>query len=338
VKELEMKTWILEKQAKIEEKPLRLMEVSAPHPKDNEIRIKIYACGVCRTDIHIAEGDLPSRKSPLILGHEIVGVVDEAGKDVRNFKIGKRAGVAWLNYACGKCKFCLSGRENLCPSAKFTGWNVDGGYAEYTTVPANFALHLGENLSFVELAPLMCPGIAGYRAFRLTQIQKGQKLGLYGFGPTASYVLQVAKFLGVETFVITRSEKNRNAAKEVGADWVGSYEDKLPCKLDADIIFPPAGNLVEIALSQLDSGGRLVLAPVTNTPIEIKDYNHIWMERSIISLANISRKDGVEFLEIADEINIKTKLETFDFNELSEVLIRVKRGKVDGNAVIRVAE
>ena len=332
-----MKAWILEKQAKIEEKPLRIEEAPTPHPKDNEIRIKIYACGVCRTDIHIAEGDLPLRKSPLILGHEIVGVVDELGREVRNFKSGDRAGVAWLNNACGKCKFCLSGRENLCPHAKFTGWNVDGGYAEYTTVPADFAFHLGEKLSFVEIAPLMCPGIAGYRAFQLTQAQKGQRLGLYGFGPTASYVLQVAKFLGVETFVITRSERNRNAAKELGAIWVGGYEDNLPCKLDAGIIFPPAGNLVEIALSQLDSGARLVLAPVTMTPIEIKDYNHIWMERSVISLANISRKDGIEFLQIADEINIKTKLETFDFDELPETLIRAKHGKVSGNAVIKVA-
>ena len=184
----------------------------------------------------------------------------------------------------------------------------------------------------------MCPGIAGYRAFRLAQTQKGQKLGLYGFGPTASYVLQVAKFLGVETYVITRSEKNRNAAKELGVDWVGSYDDNLPCKLDAGIIFPPAGNLVEIALSQLDSGARLVLAPVTSTPIEIKDYNHIWMERSIISLANISRRDGIEFLKIVDEINIKTKLETFDFSQIPEALIKAKHGKVDGNAVIKIAE
>lgn len=337
-RELEMEAWILEKQAKIEDKPLRLAKIPAPHVEDNEIRIKVFACGVCRTDIHIAEGDLPLRKFPLILGHEIVGIVDEVGKEVRNFELGDRAGIAWLNSACGKCKFCLSGRENLCPKAKFTGWNTDGGYAEYTIVPANFALHLSERLSFVELAPLMCPGIAGYRAFRLTQTQEGQRLGLYGFGPTASYVLQIAKFLGVETFVITRSEKNRNAARELGANWVGGYEDKLQCKLDAGIIFPPAGNLVEFALSQLDSGARLVLSPVTSTPIEVKDYNHIWMERTIISLANIAREDGIEFLKIADEINIKTELEAFDFNELAEVLISAKHGEVKGNAVIKIAE
>ncbi len=335
---LKMKAWILEKQANIEERPLKLVELPTPNTKDNEIRIKISACGVCRTDIHIAEGDLPLIKSHLILGHEIVGIVDEIGNEVKNFKVGSRAGAAWLNSACGNCKFCLSGRENLCPSAKFTGWNVNGGYAEYTTIPEDFALHLSQKLPFAELAPLMCPGIAGYRAFRLTQIQKGHKLGLYGFGPTASYVLQIAKFLGVETFVITRSEKNREIARELEADWTGSYEDEIPCKLDAGIIFPPAGNLVEFALSQLDWGGKLVLAPVTMTPIGIKDYNHIWMERSIISLANISRKDGIEFLKIADEINIKTKIATFDFNELPQALIRVKQGKVNGNAVIRVTE
>ena len=333
-----MKAWILERQARIEEKPLKLVEFPAPRPKDNEIRIKIYACGICRTDIHIAEGDLPMKKSPLILGHEIVGIVDEIGKEVRNFKLGDRVGAAWLNSACGECKFCLSGKENLCPSAKFTGWDVNGGYAEYATIPGDFAFTLGQSLSFVELAPLMCPGIAGYRAFRLTQIQKGHKLGLYGFGPTASYVLQVARFSGTEVFVVTRSKKGRNTAKESGANWVGSYEDKLPCKLDAGIVFPPAGNLVEFALSQLDSGGRLVLAPVTMTPIEIKDYSHIWMERSIVSLANISRRDGIEFLKIADKINIKTKLEVFDFNELPEILVNAKYGKVNGNAVIRIAE
>ncbi len=331
-----MQAWILEKQAKVDGKPLRLAEIPAPHPEDKGIRIKIAACGVCRTDIHIAEGDLPLRRSPLVLGHEIVGVVDEVGKEVKGFKHGDRAGLTWLNSTCGKCKFCLSGRENLCRQAKFTGWDVDGGFAEYITVSEDFAFKLSGKLPFTELAPLMCPGIAGYRAFRLAQLEKGQRLGLYGFGPTASYVLQVAEFLGIEAFVITRSEKNRKAARELGVSWAGSYEDEIPCKLDAGIVFPPAGNLVELALTQLDSGGRLVLAPVTSTPIEIKDYNHIWMERSVISLANIAREDGVEFLKIADEIDIKTKAEVFDFNELPEVLVRVKQGKISGNAVIKI--
>jgi propanol-preferring alcohol dehydrogenase len=331
-----MKAWILENQATVEETPLALKELPDPHPKPHEIRIKNVACGVCRTDIHIAEGDLPLKKSPLILGHEIVGVVDETGEKVSNFKIGDRAGVAWLNSTCGKCRFCLSDKENLCPNAHFTGWDNNGGFAEYSVISADFAFHLGEKQSFVESAPLMCPGIAGYRAFRLTELKEGDKLGVYGFGPTATYVLQVAKHKNIEVYVITRSNKNKKAANDLGASWVGGYEDKIPVRLNGGIIFPPAGNLVPFALSQLDSGGKLVLGPVTMSPIEIKDYNLIWQERSIISLAHISRKDGVEFLQIANDINIKTSINVFSFDDLPEVLIQVKHGKVNGNAVIEI--
>ncbi|MCD6265754.1 MAG: zinc-dependent alcohol dehydrogenase family protein [Deltaproteobacteria bacterium] len=333
-----MKAWILEKQAPIEERPLELQEVRTPHPGAHEIKIKNVACGVCRTDIHIAEGDLPLKKSPLILGHEIVGVVDKIGERVSNFKSGDRAGIAWLNSTCGRCKFCLSGRENLCSQAHFTGWDADGGFAEYSVIDADFAFHLGEKKSFVEIAPLMCPGIAGYRAFRLTGLQSGDRLGLYGFGPTATYVLQVAKHKNIAVYVITRSEKNRSAAKQLGAYWVGGYDDKIPDRLDGGIIFPPAGNLVSHALSQLESGGRLVLGPVTMTPIEINDYNLIWQERSVISLAHITKEDGVEFLDIANQANLKAPIEVFPFDELPEVLIRVKQGKVKGNAVIQIAE
>jgi propanol-preferring alcohol dehydrogenase len=333
-----MKAWVLEKQAPIEEKPLELKEVHTPDPEAHEIRIKNIACGVCRTDIHVAEGDLPMKKSPLILGHEVVGIVDKVGDRVSNFKIGDRAGIAWLNSTCGQCKFCLSGKENLCPQALFTGWNADGGFSEYSVIDADFAFHLGEKQSLLEIAPLMCPGIAGYRAFGLTELQSGDKLGLYGFGPTATYVLQVAKYKNIEVYVITRNEKNRLAAKQLGAHWVGGYEDKVPKKLDGGIIFPPAGDLVSHALSQLESGAKLVLGPVTMTPIEINDYNLIWQERSIISLAHITKKDGVEFLHIANQTNLKASIEVFPFDELSDALIRVKQGKVTGNAVIKIAE
>jgi len=333
-----MKAWVLEKQAPIEERPLELKDVRTPHPEAREVRIKNIACGVCRTDIHVAEGDLPLKKSSLILGHEIVGIVDKVGDQVSNFKIGDRAGIAWLNSTCGQCKFCLSGRENLCPQALFTGWNADGGFSEYSVIDADFAFHLGEKQSFLEIAPLMCPGIAGYRAFRLTELHSGDKLGLYGFGPTATYVLQVAQHKNIEVYVITRSEKNRIAAKELGASWIGGYDEKIPERLDGGIIFPPAGNLVSHALSQLESGGRLVLGPVTMTPIEINDYNLIWQERSVISLAHITKRDGVEFLDIANQANLKTSIEVFPFDELPDVLIRVKQGKIKGNAVIQIAE
>jgi propanol-preferring alcohol dehydrogenase len=333
-----MKAWILEKQAPIENRPLELKEVRTPNPGAREVRIKNVACGVCRTDIHVAEGDLPMKKSPLVLGHEVVGIVDKIGEKVTNFKIGDRAGIGWLNSSCGRCKFCLSGRENLCSQARFTGWNADGGFSEFRVIAADFAFHLGEKHSFVEMAPLMCPGIAGYRAFRLTELQSGNKLGLYGFGPTATYVLQVAKYKNIEVYVITRSEKNRMAAKQMGADWVGGYDEKIPDRLDGGIIFPPAGNLVSHALSHLDSGARLVLGPVTMTPIEINDYNLIWQERSVISLAHITRRDGVEFLDIANQANLKASIEVFPFDELPEALIRVKQGNVKGNAVIQIAE
>jgi propanol-preferring alcohol dehydrogenase len=331
-----MKAWILENQAPVEKIPLTLKELPDPHPKAHEIRIKNVACGVCRTDIHIAEGDLPLKKTPLVLGHEIVGIVDETGEKVSNFKIGDRAGIAWLNSTCGKCRFCLSDKENLCPNAHFTGWDNNGGFAEFSVISAAFAFHLAEKQSFIESAPLMCPGIAGHRALRLTELQEGDKLGIYGFGPTAAYVLQVAKHKNIEVYVITRSNKNKKAASELGASWVGGYEDKIPVCLDGGIIFPPAGELVPFALSQLDSGAKLVLGPVTMSPIEIKDYNLIWQERSIVSLAHISRKDGIEFLQIANDIKIKTSIDVFPFDDLPEVLIRVKHGKVNGNAVIEI--
>ncbi len=331
-----MRAWILYRQAKIEDRPLRLEEIPTPEPSDHEIRIKVHACGICRTDIHVAEGDLPMKKSPLILGHEVVGIVDKVGKDVTSFQVGDRAGVAWLNHACGRCEFCLSGKENLCTNASFTGWDADGGYAEYVVLDGDFSYHLVDNLSFEELAPLLCPGIAGYRSLKLTETRKGQKVGLYGFGPTASCVLQVAKHLGLEAFVVTRSQKNRDAAEELGADWVGGYEEKPPTLFDAGIIFPPAGNLVEFALSQLKGDGRLILAPVYMTPIEIKDYNNIWLERSVKSLAHISRQDGREFLQIAGETHIKTQIEVFPFDELADILPLVKQGKINGNAVIRM--
>lgn len=331
-----MKAWILEKQAAIEDKPLRLQEIPTPEPSDHEIRIKVHACGVCRTDIHVAEGDLPLKKSPLILGHEGVGLVDRVGSGVTAFKEGDRAGVAWLNHACGRCEFCTSGMENLCTEAQFTGWDADGGYAEYTVLDGDFAYGVPDHLDFEELAPLMCPGIAGYRSLKLTEPQKGQKVCLYGFGPTASYVLQVAKHVGLEVFVVTRSQKNRDAARELGADWIGGYEDEPPSLFDSGIIFPPAGNLVEFALSQLKANGRLILAPVYMTPIEIKDYNHIWLERSMKSLAHISRQDGREFLRIAGETRLNTKIEVFPFEQLADVLPLVKGGKVNGNAVIKM--
>jgi len=333
-----MKSWVLEKQGKAETKPLIKKDIPIPEVPKNKIRIKIKATGICRTDLHTIEGDLPMRKNPVIPGHQIVGIVDETGDGVTSFKTGDRAGVAWLYSSCGSCKFCTSGKENLCKDAKFTGWDVDGGYTEYIIIDQNFAYHLGENHSFAEQVPFMCAGITGYRGYRLADVKKGEKLGLFGFGPTASTVLQIAKAKGIDCFVVTRSEHNQTSAKELKADWVGSYDEVFPVKLDAAILYPPAGELVSSVLSLLDPGGRLILSPIYMSPIEIKDYtNLLWMERSIKSVANITRTDGIEFLKIANELKLKSRIELYKFDDIPKVLIKVAQGKINGTAVVELS-
>jgi propanol-preferring alcohol dehydrogenase len=336
-----MRAWILEEQARIEERPLRLVEAPTSQPQDHEIRVKILACGVCRTDIHIAEGDLPLRKSPVILGHEIVGVVDKVGDNVQRFSEGDRAGVYWLHSACGKCKYCLSDGENYCPEIQCTGWDRDGGYAEYVTVPAAYALPLNDvQMEALEIAPLMCPGIAGYAAFKLAEAQKGDKLGLYGFGPTAYCVLKVAQSKGIEVYVSTRSQKNIEAARREGAQWAANAaKEEIPCRLDAAILFPPAGNLVEPILSQLQRGGTLVMAPVSASPITIEDYSTNLWGRDIRTLYNLKRSDAEEFFTIVDQLDLKVGTSVFPFGELQQALILAKQGKLkQPNAVLKVAD
>jgi propanol-preferring alcohol dehydrogenase len=336
-----MKAWILEKQASIEERPLKLVEVPTPHPRDDEVRLRVRVCGVCRTDIHIAEGDLPLRKSPVILGHEIVGIVDEVGNKVKGFHAGDRAGVYWLHTTCGRCKYCLSQRENYCPEIKCTGWDVDGGYAEYVTVPAAYALPLNDvHMEAVEIAPLMCPGVAGYAAFKLTQAQKGDRVGLYGFGPTAYYVLKVAQALGVEVYVSTRSRKNIESARREGALWAANAaEEVMPCELDAAILFPPAGNLVEPILAQLKKGGVLVMAPVSASPIRIQSYSENLWGRDIKTLYHLSRSDAIEFFEIIGRLEVEMGTSVFPFGDLQDALILARQGKLEQpNAVIEIAD
>ena len=335
-----MRAWILERQARVEEKPLKLVEVPTPHAQDDKVRVKVVACGVCRTDIHIAEGDLPLKKSPVILGHEIVGVVDEVGDDVQRFSEGDRVGVYWLHSSCGKCKHCLSGRENHCPEIQCTGWDRNGGYAEYVTIPAAYALPLNKvQMDALEIAPLMCPGIAGYAAFKLAEVQKGDKLGLYGFGPTAYCVLKVAQSLGIEVYVSTRSQKNIESAKREGARWAAdAAKEEMPCNLDAAILFPPAGNLVEPVLSQLEKGGILVMAPVSASPITIEDYSANLWGRDIRTLYHLRRSDAEEFFDIADQLDLEVGTSIFSFEELQDALILAKQGELEQpNAVIQIA-
>jgi propanol-preferring alcohol dehydrogenase len=335
-----MKAWTLEKQASVEERPLKLVEVPTPHPKDDEVRLRVLVCGVCRTDIHIIEGDLSLHKSPVILGHEIVGIVDETGEKVKRFRVGDRAGVYWLHSACGQCKYCLSQWENYCPQIKCTGWDVDGGYAEYVTAPAAYALPLDDvQMSPIEIAPLMCSGIAGYAAFKLARAREGDKLGLYGFGPTAYYVLKVAQYLGLEVYVSTRSRKNIEAARREGARWAANAaEEEMPCKLDAAILFPPAGNLVEPVLAQLRTGGILVMAPVSASPIRVENYSENLWGRDIRTLYNLKRSDAEEFFEIVDRLELETGTSLFSFEQLPEAFIRARQGKLEQpNAVIKVS-
>jgi len=338
-----MRAWVLEKQAKIESKPLKLVELPAPHAKESEIRVRVLTCGICRTDIHIAEGDLPLKKSPVILGHEVVGVVDEVGKKAQRFQTGDKVGVYWLHSACGQCKHCLAQTENYCPEFKATGWDKDGGFAEYLTIPERNVVSLnGIPLTPTEIAPLLCPGVAGYAAFKLTEAKKGDKLGLYGFGPTAHFVLKIAQALGIETYISTRSEKNIERAKNEGATWSGNTaKEKFPCKLDAAVIFPPAGKLVEPALSSLKIGGTLVMAPVSSSQILIDNYSFNLWGRTIKTLYHVTKTDAEEFFEIVRDLGIEIRvgISVFPFESLPDALIQVKHGELqEPNAVIQIAE
>lgn len=336
-----MKAWILDHQAPIDEKPLQLVELPDPVPGPRQVRIRVLACGVCRTDVHIAEGDLPLHRSPVILGHEIVGVIDAVGEEVNRWKEGDPVGVTWLGRTCGSCRFCRSGRENYCPEFLATGWDLDGGFAEYTIADADAALALKDvPLPIEELAPLMCPGVAGHCAFRLTGARVGDRLGLYGFGPTADSLLRVARHLGIEVYVSSRSEHNLRRAREHGAAWAGNAaESGMPVTLDASVIFPPAGQLVELALRDVVIGGTLVLAPVAMTPIEIADYSRNLWGRDIRTLYNVNRRDAAELLELAAHVDLALGAEVFAFEDLPEAMIRLRHGQLKAaNAVVRIVD
>lgn len=332
-----MKAWILEKQKSIEERPLRLTDIPKPQPGSHEIRVKVQACGICRTDIHIAEGDLPLKKFPLVLGHEIVGTVEKAGEDVKHFGLGDPVGISWLYSTCGQCEFCREGRENYCPDFKCTGWDADGGFAEYVTIHEDYALSLkGINMDPADLAPLLCPGIAGYCALKLTGSKKDEMLGLFGFGPTAFYVLKAADYLGIKVYVSTRSPAHQDEARKNGALWAGNVtENPFPVKLDSAILFPPAGPLVEPSLTPIKKGGILVLAPVSMSLIQIKNYSDNLWGKDIKTLYNVNKSESEEFLEIAGKNDMRMDKRLFPFDELQDAMIQVKRGGIrEPNAVI----
>lgn len=334
-----MKAWTLTRQAPMEDRPLELREVPTPHPEADQVRLRVSACGICRTDLHIAEGDLPAGKDELILGHEVVGEVDAVGDDVNAVAPGTRAGVTWLGRTCGTCRHCTAGRENYCARFEATGRDVDGGFAEYIVADQAAVFPLdGIPLSDEEAAPLLCPGVAGHCAFRLMDTEPGHRIGLYGFGPTAYYVLRVADHLGLDVYVNSRSPRNLERARRHGAVWAGNTaEEPLPVDLDGAIVFPPAGPLVEPALRRVKPGGILVLAPVAMSTIEIDDYsNHLW-GRDIRTLYNVNRRDTLEFLQLARDLDLGLGTEVVPFASCQDAMIRLRRGEVDAaNIVVRI--
>lgn len=334
-----MKAWILNKPAPVREHPLHLIERAEPTPSDDELLLRVTACGICRTDLHVVEGDLPVRRSPVIPGHQIVGSVVAIGDRVEDFDPGDRVGVAWLNRTCGKCEFCVAGRENLCDAAMFTGWTVDGGYAEYALAPAAFTYRLPEGFNDLQAAPLLCAGIIGYRCLRLTGLSHdnwtGARLGLYGFGAAGHVCIQLARARGAEVYVCTRDrERHQTLASELGATWVGDAFAQPPVKLDASIIFAPAGELVPVALKAIRKGGAVVLGGIHMSSIPSFDYPLIYGERMVRSVANNTRADGHEFLIEAARIPVQTHVQTFPFDQANEALTALKSDSIRGAAVL----
>ncbi len=328
---------VLEKQVPAEERPLRLMDIPAPTPGPGEVCIRVHACGLCRTDLHTVEGDLKLKKSPIVPGHQIVGVVEALGKGVTSLREGDRVGVAWIYSTCGECIYCRKGLENLCERGRFTGWDADGGYAEAMVVPESFAYPLPKNFSDLEVAPLLCAGIVGYRSFRLSNAQRGERVGLYGFGASAHIILQAARHLGCEVYVFTRTKGHQELARKLGAAWVGRAEDTPPEQLDAAVIFAPVGSLVLEALRVLRKGGTVSLADITMTPIPSIDYDRLlYHERIVRSVANATRQDARDFLELAAEIPIRTEIETFRLEEANEALQALKASRIRGAGVLEL--
>lgn len=331
-----MRAMVLRRPARVEEKPLTWADLPDPHPSPRQVRIRVQACGVCHTDLHTVEGELRLPKLPLIPGHQIVGVVDEVGEGVSALAVGQRVGVGWLGWTCGECAFCRSGRENLCARAEFTGLHRDGGYAEYAVADARFVYRLPDGFSALQAAPLLCAGIIGYRALRLSGARAGQNVGLYGFGASAHIVLQIARHWGCRVYVFTRGEAHRALARQLGAVWAGGTEDDPGAPMHASIIFAPAGELVPLALAALDKGGTLALAGITMSDIPQMPYDLLYHERVVRSVANSTREDAAGLLEVAAQIPVHTAVETYPLAEANGVLQRLKARQVQGAAVLVV--
>ena len=331
-----MRAMLLPAPRPVEEAPLVPAELPEPQPAPGQVRLRVHVCAVCHTDLHTVEGDLPLPRLPLVPGHQIVGVVDALGEGVPATRLGERVGAGWLNGLEGPCDLAQQGLENLCPNLRFTGLDVDGGYAQHAIVSADYAFALPEGFDDTAAAPLLCAGIIGYRSLRLSEIKPGGTLGLFGFGASAHLAIQVARHWGCTVYVFTRSEEHRHLARELGAAWAGAAEDTPPTLLDAGITFAPAGRLVPLALGHLRPGGTLALNAVTMSPIPELDYRLLYMERTLRSVANYTRADALEFLDLAARIPIRSEIEVFPLEQANEALQRLKHSRIRGSAVLAV--
>jgi propanol-preferring alcohol dehydrogenase len=336
IRKLNMEAHVIEYQDKMEDYPLKKVDVLKPIPKSHEIRIKITNCGVCHTDLHEVEGDLVLSNLPRIPGHEIVGIVDVIGDKVKTHQVGDRVGVAWLYSTCGNCKFCKNGLENLCENARFTGYSVDGGYAEYICIEESYAYPIPDVFSSEHAAPLMCAGVIGYRSIHKVGLHPKETLGLYGFGASAHIIIQVAKYWDCEIYVFTRSKNHQNHAKKLGATWIGSPQKNSPIKLDRIITFAPVGEIIPHALKNLEKGGRLAINAVSLTDIPSLSYEKIYYERELVSVAHTTRQDAQDFLKIAAEIPIHTDVVSYPFDNANQALLDLKHSKFNGAAVLDI--
>ena len=332
---------VLTHPAPVETRPLRLEEVPIPQPGPDEVLLRVEVCGLCRTDLHVVEGELASWGGPVIPGHQIVARVEEPARDVPGPGRGERVGVAWLGRTCGTCRFCAGDRENLCLTPEFTGWNRPGGFAQYVAAPAQFVYPLPHGLTARQVAPLLCAGIIGFRCLEKTGLVgaawKGARLGIYGFGAAGHIAIQIARSRGARVFVCTRDETQHQVlARQLGAEWVGGASAVPPELLDASIVFAPAGEIVPPALDALDRGGVLVLGGIHMSPIPSLDYARLYHERSVVTVANNTREDGHRFLREADEVGVETRTTSYPLERIGDALIDLKNDAIAGAAVIEM--
>lgn len=331
-----MRAMVLRVPRPIQAHPLEASDLPIPGPGPGEIRIRVRACGLCHTDLHEVEGELLLPKVPVVLGHQVVGMVEARGPGARRFREGNRVGVPWLHQACGSCEACRRGDENLCDHARFTGYHVDGGYAEFMVAPEAFVYRLPDGLSDAEVAPLLCAGIIGYRALRLSDVKPGERLGLFGFGASAHIAIQVARSWQCEVWVFTRSPEHRELAKRLGASWVGGAEEEPPGLLDRAISFAPAGSLIPLALARLRKGGTLALAGIHLDRIPEMPYTLLYGERALRSVTAATRRDAEELLALAARIPVRTEVERFLLEEANHALQRLKASQINGAGVLEI--